>query len=96
MVYVREGTDKEKLDWFQTINIAGEKLTDQELLNAVYSAHGLLRRKKYFSKTNCAAYNLASDYLNGSPIRQDYLHTVLTWISDAEGIARRLYGETSA
>src|SRR5574344_2390707 len=27
MVYFCEGTDKEKLDWFKTINIAGEKLT---------------------------------------------------------------------
>ena len=37
MVYVCEGTDEEKLRWFQTINIAGEKLTDQELRNAVYA-----------------------------------------------------------
>jgi uncharacterized protein with ParB-like and HNH nuclease domain len=37
MVYFCEGTDKEKLDWFKTINIAGEKLTDQELRNAVYT-----------------------------------------------------------
>ena len=28
MVYVCKGTDEEKLRWFQTINIAGEKLTD--------------------------------------------------------------------
>ena len=34
-VYFCEGTDKEKLDWFRVINIAGEKLLDQELLNAV-------------------------------------------------------------
>jgi hypothetical protein len=27
MVYFCEGNDKEKLDWFKTINIAGEKLT---------------------------------------------------------------------
>lgn len=37
MVYFCEGTDKEKLDWFKTINIAGEKLTDQELRNAIYT-----------------------------------------------------------
>ncbi|WP_356914216.1 DUF262 domain-containing protein, partial [uncultured Muribaculum sp.] len=36
-VYFCEGTDKEKLDWFRVINIAGEKLLDQELLNAVYT-----------------------------------------------------------
>ena len=36
-VYFCEGTDSEKLEWFKTINIAGEELTDQELLNAVYA-----------------------------------------------------------
>src|SRR6266566_7329874 len=38
MVYFCSGTDSEKLEWFKTINIAGMKLTDQELRNAVY--HG--------------------------------------------------------
>ncbi|MDD4847758.1 MAG: DUF262 domain-containing protein, partial [Bacteroidales bacterium] len=36
-IYVCEGTPEEQLNWFRIINIAGEKLTDQELLNAVYS-----------------------------------------------------------
>ena len=30
-VYICSGTDSEKLEWFQVINIAGEKLTNQEL-----------------------------------------------------------------
>ena len=37
MVYFCSGTDKEKLDWFRIINIAGVQLTDQELRNAVYT-----------------------------------------------------------
>lgn len=37
-VYICEGNDSEKLEWFKTINIAGEELTNQELRNAVY--HG--------------------------------------------------------
>ena len=36
-VYFCTGTDSEKLEWFKTINIAGEKLEPQELRNAVYS-----------------------------------------------------------
>lgn len=82
MVYVCEGTNKEKLDWFKTINIAGEKLTNQELRNAVYSGEWIIDAKRYFSKTNCPAYEIAKDYIKGSPIRQDYLETVLSWISD--------------
>ncbi len=36
MVYFCSGTDSERLDWFRTINIAGEKLTEQELRTAVF------------------------------------------------------------
>lgn len=81
MVYWCEGNDKEKLEWFTTINIAGEKLTDQELRNAIYTGTWLTDAKRYFSRSNGAAYNLAKDYVNGSPIRQDYLETAIKWIS---------------
>lgn len=81
MVYLCSGTDSQKLQWFKTINIAGEKLTDQELRNAVYSGSWVSDAKRYFSKNGCVAYNLGSDYLNGTPIRQDYLETTIDWIS---------------
>ncbi|TAF75153.1 MAG: DUF262 domain-containing protein [Bacteroidetes bacterium] len=84
MIYFCEGNDKEKLDWFKTINIAGEKLTDQELRNAIYTGTWLTDAKKYFSKNGCAAYNIAKDYVNGTPIRQDYLETTIDWISKGE------------
>lgn len=83
-VYVCEGTDSEKLDWFRVINIAGEKLTEQELRNVVYTGPWLSNAKSIFSKNNCSAYNLASIYLKGSPIRQEYLETVLGWISNGK------------
>ena len=50
MVYFCEWNDKEKLDWFKTINIAGEKLTDQELRNAIYTWPWLTDAKRHFSK----------------------------------------------
>ena len=84
MIYFCEGTDKERLDWFGIINIAGEKLTDQELRNAVYTGPWLSDAKVKFSKTNCAAYLLANaggSLVTGSPIRQEYLETVLSWIN---------------
>ncbi|MBP5480334.1 MAG: DUF262 domain-containing protein [Paludibacteraceae bacterium] len=80
-VYICSGTDSEKLKWFETINIAGEKLTEQELRNAVYAGSWVSDAKRYFSKSNCAAYGLASKYVSGSPIRQDYLETAIRWIS---------------
>ncbi|WP_428047175.1 HNH endonuclease family protein [Candidatus Proelusimicrobium excrementi] len=81
MVYLCEGSDSEKLSWFETINIAGAKLTKQELLNATYHGPFVSDAKRYFSKTGGPAYGLASNYINGSPIRQDYLETALNWLS---------------
>lgn len=84
MIYVCDGNDEEKLEWFRTINIAGEKLTDQELRNATYTGAWLTDAKRHFSKTNCAAFGLASKYMTGKTIRQDYLETALKWINDSE------------
>jgi hypothetical protein len=87
MIYFCEGTDREKLDWFKIINIAGEKLTEQELRNAVYTGPWLSDAKLKFSKSNCAAYLLANDggqLVSGSPIRQEYLETALSWINDGK------------
>ncbi len=87
MIYFCEGTDKERLDWFRIINIAGERLTDQEIRNAVYTGQWLSDAKLKFSKSNCAAYLLSTDggsLLNGSPIRQEYLETTLSWINDGK------------
>lgn len=84
MVYLCSGTDSEKLEWFKTINIAGEKLTEQELRNAVYSGSWVSDAKRYFSKNGCPAYSLGGDYLNGSPIRQDFFETTIKWISNDE------------
>ena len=87
-VYVCSGNDKEKLDWFETINIAGERLTKQELRNAVYAGPFVSDAKRYFSKSNCPAYNMGKYLINGSPIRQDYLETVLKWMANSMGATR--------
>ena len=84
MVYLCSGTDSEKLQWFKTINIAGEKLTDQELRNAVYAGSWVSDAKRYFSKNGCPAYAIGSDYMSGSPIRQDYLETTIKWINSGD------------
>lgn len=82
MVYWCSGTDSEKLKWFETINIAGERLTDQELRNAVYSGEWVSNAKRYFSKNECAAQKIAGDYLKGAANRQEYLETAIRWHSD--------------
>lgn len=82
MVYFCNGEPSEKLSWFETINIAGLTLTEQELLNAIFTGTWLSDAKRYFSKTGCAAYQIGNDYINAIPNRQEYLETALKWISN--------------
>jgi hypothetical protein len=86
-IYVCDGTPSEILAWFRVINIAGLKLTEQELRNTSYTGPWLSDAKIHFSKPTCAAYNMAKDYMTGSPIRQDYLETAISWIADRDGLA---------
>ena len=83
-VYVCEGEHSEKLEWFKTINIAGKPLYEQEILNAVYAGPFVSDAKRHFSKSNCGAYKLGKDLVNGSPIRQDFLKVALNWMADHE------------
>lgn len=80
-VCVCKGSPSEKLKWFEKINIASVPLTQQELRNATYHGHWVTDAKRYFSKTGCPAHQIASDYLTGSPLRQDYLETAIRWAS---------------
>jgi hypothetical protein len=82
MVYYCSGTDSERLDWFQTINIAGKVLTPQELRNAVYSGSWVSDAKRYFSKNSRP--KIGDDYLSGSANRQEYLEKAIEWISNGQ------------
>lgn len=84
-IYVCDGEESEKPSWFKIINIAGEKLTDQELRNAVYAGAWTADAKRYFSKTGCPASVLGGGYLKGSSIRQEYLETALSWLTARYG-----------
>ena len=80
MVYFCEGSPSEKIDWFKVINIAGLKLTAQEMRNAVYSGPWVGDAKRYFSKAGCVAAKIGAKYLNGSADRQEYLETAIEWM----------------
>ena len=85
-VYICEGTDKEKLEWFQIINIAGEELETQEIRNAIYHSAWLTDAKSLFSRRNCVVNKKYGKYLSGDYIRQKFLETAFTWHADYEGI----------
>lgn len=87
MVYICEGKESEKLEWFRVVNIAGAKLTEQELRNSVYTGAWLSDAKRYFSKRNCAAKLLSDKYITGDPNRQELLEKALRGICEYQGIS---------
>ena len=83
-IYICEGEASEKLDWFQTINIAGKVLNEQEINNAIFAGPFVSDAKKHFSKKNSGGARLGKDLVNGTPIRQDYLKKALEWMAAHE------------
>lgn len=86
MIYICDGTESEKLEWFKIVNIAGEELTDQELRNSVYTGPWLSDAKRHFSKRNCAAKGLSDKYIKGDPNRQELLEKALLGICDYQNL----------
>ena len=87
-IYICEGTEEEKLDWFKVVNIAGKELKPQELRNVSYTGSWLSDAKRYFSKVNGAGYLLSKDYIKPKyeVNRQGLLEYALDGICDYQGI----------
>ena len=81
LIYECEGTESEIKEWFRTINISGVPLTNQELLNAVYSGSFVTLGKEEFSNSQNANIQKWSAYISGSANRQDFLERALEWVS---------------
>lgn len=81
LIYECEGTEPEIKEWFRTINISGVPLTNQELLNAIYSGPFVTLGKAEFSNSQNANIQKWSAYISGSANRQDFLERALEWVS---------------
>ncbi|MGL5640473.1 MAG: HNH endonuclease family protein [Mycoplasmoidaceae bacterium] len=79
-VYFVSGEEREKLNWFEIINIAGVKLEDQELRNAIYTGPWLAEAKRYFSVQGQAGDYYSNKYQNKTANRQLLLELALSWI----------------
>lgn len=84
LVYECEGAESEIKEWFKTINTAGVPLTNQELLNAVYSGPFVTLCKEKFSNSQNSNTQKWSAYIAGSAARQDFLERALDWVSKGE------------
>lgn len=81
LIYICEGSEGEIKEWFQTINIAGVPLNEQEKLNAIYSGPFVTALKEEFSNSQNAHIQKWSAYVTGSANRQDFLERALQWVS---------------
>lgn len=86
LVYFCSGSDTEKLEWFKTINIAGQELSAQELRNAVYAGEWLTDAKRYFSHNGCAAIKVGDKYVKAEYKTQGYLEKALSWMSKSQNL----------
>ena len=80
-IYICEGEESEIKEWFDTINIVGVPLNEQERLHAIYSGPFVTKAKEMFSNTQNSNVQKWSAYVNGVVNRQDFLHTALDWVS---------------
>jgi hypothetical protein len=84
LIYECEGTETAIKAWFETINIAGVPLSDQELLNAIYSGPFVTLAKAEFSNSQNANIQKWSAYIRGSANRQEFLERALDWVSKGD------------
>lgn len=84
LVYLCKGTEPEIKKWFETINISGVPLNNQELLNALYSGPFVTAAKAYFSNSGNALQQKWAAYVKGEPKRQEILEVALDWIASSK------------
>ncbi|MEQ9662213.1 MAG: DUF262 domain-containing protein [Parasphingopyxis sp.] len=81
-IYVCDGSDEDKLEWFKVINIAGLELKPQELRNAIYTGPWLSDAKRWFSRRNPPAVQEDRHKLvSADPNRQEVLEIALDWFT---------------
>lgn len=80
-IYICEGEEWEIKKWFETINIAGVPLNEQELQNAIYSGPFVTKAKEVYSNSTNPQMQKWSSYIKGDPKRQEILRTALSWVA---------------
>ena len=81
LIYECEGAESEIKEWFETINIAGVPLKQQELYNAIFSGPFVTLAKEEFSNSQNSNTQKWKAYISGVVNRQDFLERALDWVS---------------
>ena len=85
LVYICEGegerAEDEIKEWFETINIVGIPLNEQEKLNSIFSGEFVTLCKAEFSNSQNSQIQRWKSYVKGPANRQQFLATAMQWVS---------------
>ena len=85
LVYICEGegerAEDEIKEWFETINIVGIPLNEQEKLNSIFSGKFVSLCKAEFSNSQHPQIQRWKSYVKGPADRQQFLATAMQWVS---------------
>ena len=81
LIYEVEGEESEMMKWFETINLKGIRLNEQEIRNATYYGPFVTAAKAEFSNSQNANIAKWGAYIDAKVNRQEYLECALDWVS---------------
>ena len=85
LVYICEGegerAEDEIKEWFETINIVGIPLNEQEKVNSIFSGEFVTLCKAEFSNSQNSQIQRWKSYVKGPADRQQFLATAMQWVS---------------
>ncbi len=79
MIFICKGNYDDKMNWFKTINTGSERLSDQELRNAIYSGSWVNSAKRYFTARGNHAEDCNKLMPGRDRIRQKHLEIAISW-----------------
>lgn len=85
-IYICKGTEDEIKEWFETINIVGVALNDQERRNATFFGPFVTAARTEFSNSQNSNLQKWQAYIKGVVNRQEILQEALKWVSSAHGM----------
>ena len=85
LIYECSGTEPEIKQWFETINLVGVPLNQQEINNAIYSGPFVTAAKAVFSNSGNANQQKWAHFVKGDPKRQEVLKVALDWVAGSKG-----------
>lgn len=90
-IYICKGEESEIKEWFETINIAGVPLSQQELRNAIFSGPFVTLAKAEYSNTQNANLQKWGAYIKGVANRQEILECALGWVASSKSMTIEEY-----